>query len=178
MNLKCECGGALRKATLRDYDFSPLSGLPVRLVEVAGYRCTRCKGETLDGAAIEHHLDVLTAEVLKVDRLLLPDEARYLRKRLGLSQKELAERMRVVRETVAAWECGQKALSEQHEYILRSLVFHHERGMSAGAVDAIRDTLSHVGREPLVAREPAPRYEIRDAGLVLKKEKDEGGKDE
>lgn len=122
MKPKCECGGTLKQATLRGYDFSADAGLPVTLARVPGWRCTRCGGETLDGQAIGAALRALALAIVRQPERLTADEARYLRKFLDATQRELASRMGIIRETVAAWECGQTELSPQHDYILRTLV--------------------------------------------------------
>lgn len=136
MPLKCECGGTLRPAKLESFDFSPFAGLPAELRGAPGRRCAACGGETLDGAIISGVLAILTQEVVMLARGLSPQEARYLRKQLGLSQRELAERMHLARETVAAWECGQKPLSPQSDYILRGLVISARRPLPPDLLSA------------------------------------------
>lgn len=123
MSPKCECSGSYREVTLPSYDFSGFAGLPVELRGAPGLRCDACNRVALEGEIINAALLLLTQQILRLQRLLSPDEAKFLRKRLQLSQKALAERMHIQRETVAAWECGQKPLSPQHDYILRGLHF-------------------------------------------------------
>lgn len=119
MKIKCECGGELRPALLRDYDFSAETGLPVTLNKVAGLRCSKCGGKTLHGRAIEAALHLVALEIARGGRLDA-DRARFLRRYLGLTQREPSQRMGIVRETVASWECGQTDISPQHDHILRN----------------------------------------------------------
>ncbi len=123
MSLKCQCGGTFRRVKIERFDFTGAAGLPSELRGAPGLRCAKCGEEALDGAVIEAALVALTQQVLILPSVLAPQEAKFLRKRLQLSQKDLAERMGISRETVAAWECGQKPLSPQHDYILRGLHF-------------------------------------------------------
>lgn len=119
---KCECGGKYKESVVKDFDFTPFAGLPVILQEGPGLRCSKCGDETLDGKVIDGLLDALASEVIKQPHLLNGQQARFLRKRLGLTQGELAERMGLSRrETVADWERGN--ISPQNDYILRALTF-------------------------------------------------------
>ncbi len=125
--IKCECGGEYRLVILRDFDFSPYAGLPAlipRSAQAPGLRCNKCKTETIQGPMIEILLASLAASVIAVPHRLDPAQARFLRKRLSLTQKELADRMGLDRrETVTEWETGAKPLSPQSDYILRTLVY-------------------------------------------------------
>lgn len=158
MPLKCECGGTLRRAKLTSFDFSPFAGLPVELRGAPGLRCDKCKGETLDGAIVNGVLAILTQEVVMLARGLAPQEAKYLRKQLGLSQRELAERMQLARETVAAWECGQKPLSPQSDYILRGLVISDRRPLPSAVLwsDVLERALGQVHTPQKPRKLPQP----------------------
>lgn len=158
MDLKCECGGTLRRVTIKTYDFTGFAGLPSKLHDVPGLRCDKCGEEALQGDVINASLVALTQMVLTLPRVLLPQEAKFLRKRLQLSQKDLAERMGIQRETVGAWECGQKPLSPQHDYILRGL--HFGAQLPAGARPFPQETYEqalgrvHTPAAPLASPEP------------------------
>ncbi len=140
--MKCECGGTLRETILPSYDFSAYAGLPVVLEDVPGLRCDACGGETLPGGVIDFTLDHLAAEIVRSPERLDGPRARYLRKHLGLSQKALAERMGIYRETVAKWECGESEISPQHDYILRGLSVVRLRRFADlwSEIDAVRTT--------------------------------------
>lgn len=125
MKIRCDCGGALRRVTLRGYDFSADAGLPVTLARAPGWRCPRCGGETLDGATIAAALSALTVAIVIKPERMTAEEARFLRKTMGATQRELAVRMSVARETVAAWECGQHPISPHLDHVLRAFALAH-----------------------------------------------------
>ncbi len=153
MGPKCECGGNYRRVELPTYDFSGFAGLPVELRGAPGLRCDACGGVALAGEIISAALLLLTQQILGLQRVLSPDEAKFLRKRLQLSQKALAERMHIQRETVAAWECGQKPLSPQHDYILRGL--HFGAQLPAGVAPFPRDLMEEaLGRVHVADKTP------------------------
>lgn len=139
MNTRCECSGTYRRVKLPSYDFSGFAGLPVELRGAPGLRCDACGAVALEGEIINAALLLLTQQILRLPRVLSPDEAKFLRKRLQLNQKALAERMHIQRETVASWECGQKPLSPQHDYILRGL--HFGAQLPVGAAPFSRDLM-------------------------------------
>lgn len=120
-DLGCECGGELRPAIFDRYDFSGYAGFPLHVLKVPGLRCTKCKGETIDGGVVNTVLNVVVIEIVKSPGRLDSDQARFLRRTLGATQQELADRMGIARETVAKWECGE-AISPQHDLILRVIV--------------------------------------------------------
>ena len=125
MEIRCNCGGTFRATTLKKFDMGKLVGLP-RLVLpwVTGLRCDTKGHETVPGEIIELTRDMLAAEIVaQRETRLAPDPAAYLRRYLGWTQNELAEKMHVARGTVADWERGEDEISPQHDFILRTLVF-------------------------------------------------------
>lgn len=158
MTPTCECGGTYHRVKLERYDFSGFAGLPVELRGAPGLRCDTCNGVMIEGEVISAALLFLTQQILRLPRVLFPKEATFLRKRLQLSQKALAERMHIQRETVAAWECGQKPLSPQHDYILRGLHFgaHLPAGVEPFPRDLLEQALGrvHTTEQPLPTPEP------------------------
>jgi DNA-binding transcriptional regulator YiaG len=122
MMLKCTCGGILKRATLKDFDFRAFAGIPSTLHDARGFRCEACGGETIPGDVINDALRSLVFAIVQMKQLLPGDLARFLRRRLRLSQQEIADRMNVNRVTVADWERGAAAISPQHDFTLRGLV--------------------------------------------------------
>jgi len=122
--IRCECGGTERPVTLTDYDFSAYAGFAVRIEEVPGFRCSRCKTETLDGRIINAVLKILVIEIAQLPFLLPPHLARYLRTVLGDTQEELAVRMGISRATVNRWETGQERIAPQNDLLLRVLTLY------------------------------------------------------
>jgi DNA-binding transcriptional regulator YiaG len=158
MDMKCACGGVYRRVKMERYDFSGFAGLPVEVRDVPILRCNKCGEEEIEGVVISAVLLALTQTILGLPRILSPDEAKFLRKRLQLSQKDLAERMGVIRETVAAWECGQKPLSPQNDYILRGLHFgaHLPTGTRPFPEDIREQALGRVHARAKTSAPPEP----------------------
>lgn len=151
--MRCECGGELRAARLEDYDFTPLAGIPCRLVNAPGLRCARCGWETVTGGVINRVLDGLVVEVAQLPARLTPDLARFLRKRMRLTQQELANRMAIGRETVAKWECGMVEISSALDGNLRMIALSHlldreKDPSSVKRVVAAMRALDHVRTNP------------------------------
>ena len=48
-------------------------------------------------------------------------EIRFLRTEMGLTQDELAERLKVTRKTVSTWETGSSPMDSNAEFVLRTL---------------------------------------------------------
>lgn len=67
-------------------------------------RCPNCGAETLSIPRIAQLHRVLAAALASKPGRLAPDEARFLRKYLGLSTTDLAAYMGVAPETVSRWE--------------------------------------------------------------------------
>ena len=118
----CECGGRLRVATLGEYDFSDYVGFKVTLTNMTGLRCDKCHGETLVGGMVNAALNLTLRRISESPRRLHREEAKFLRRNLGITQEELAVRMGINRVTVAKWECGDEPISPQHDYILRGMI--------------------------------------------------------
>jgi transcriptional regulator with XRE-family HTH domain len=118
--LRCHCGGALRHTSLSAFDFSGFAGIPVTLNDAPGFTCRKCGGKTISGTLIKPILAVVGLEIARLPARLDAGQARFLRKQLGLTQQQLADRMDIDRVTVANWETG-KEISPQHDLILRTL---------------------------------------------------------
>lgn len=121
VRIPCECGGTLKPTTVREFDLTRLMGVSAVLTKGQGLKCDRCHGETLEGTTINGALAALAADVVKQSDRLNAEHARFLRKYLLLTQQELAERMALVRETVADWERGASPISPQHDLMLRAI---------------------------------------------------------
>lgn len=119
--IRCECGGELRPTKFEVYDFSDYVGFKVTVSGVDGFKCTKCGGETVDGALVNAVMNYTIVQVAKSPRLLNGTEARYLRHSLHATQEELAKKMGIDRVTVADWERGSERISPQHDFILRAL---------------------------------------------------------
>lgn len=117
----CECGGRLQPTALESFDFSKVVSLPVTFSDLPGYRCDRCGQTTIEGSLINALTKHVLVMIAKLPRRLTADEARFLRRGLGVTQQELATRMGVVRVTVGKWETTEE-ISAQHDMIIRMVV--------------------------------------------------------
>jgi len=146
MAIQCECGGEYRPARLASYDFTAIAGLPSELRNVRGLQCSKCGDVTLEGRVINAALNVLTLKLVRQSARLAPDQSRFLRKRQGLSQQALADRMGIDRVTVARWESSGE-ISLQHDLILRGMALAHcaKRAKQVNAF-ALVEALSSVHR--------------------------------
>lgn len=121
-----ECGGQVETdaQAVRRYD---MGGLPH--VELHGVEVTKCNGCGKEGVAIPRlgqlHR-VLADGFITQRRMLAPVEIRFLRKHIGLSAADFAQRMGVARETVSRWETGAKPMGALADRLLRLLVVTHQ----------------------------------------------------
>lgn len=123
-----ECGEAMERVVLATFDFTMWAGMPTQLKDAPGYRCAKCKGETLPGAVVNVALMLVALSCIERPHRLTAEQARFVRRSLEITQQELADRMGIARETVAHWECGEREISPQHDLILRGMVIHAING--------------------------------------------------
>lgn len=121
MNTRKEPRDAFKEKLIERYKYE-LLGIPVFVVNAA-IQYTDSDGESYVGIPDEEQLIAAMA----VARCLLPkkltgNEIRFLRKALGLSQKEFAERMEIDPATASRWEGNGQALGGFAEKVLRYLV--------------------------------------------------------
>lgn len=112
---------------LAEYDYSVQCGLPgVRLTGgVTSTKCPRCREEWFAVRKEGQLLQVLAVALLASPRALSGAELRFLRKSCGLSQSQLAERLRKRRETVAERECrDDPRLTEAEETWFRLVILN------------------------------------------------------
>ncbi len=118
--LCASCGNKTKKATfVRGYDLSSWAGLPAKATRMRVCRCSTCGAETVHANDLEATLDALVSTVVHLPKRLTGAEARFLRARLQLTQKQLAERMGINAITISDWERGDRPISSEHDFILR-----------------------------------------------------------
>ena len=126
------------------YDACGLPGLTLVNVEVS--RCPQCGEYEVAIPAIEDlHRAIAGAIVAKRTRLT-PAEVRFLRKLLGWSGTDFAERIGVTPETVSRWETGAAPIGPTADRLLRLMV-----AFTRPIEKYSLDTLKEVAQE-----EPAP----------------------
>lgn len=149
-----ECSARLEPVTLTNYDFSAWAGMHVILKSAPGYRCSGCGGETIPGVVVNASLAAVALAFIGLPHRLPAQHARYVRRSLGITQNELADRMGIARETVAQWECGEREISPQHDLILRGVVIERVHGQHPAAVGMLEKMLPILGA---VRSAPPPR---------------------
>ena len=102
-------------------DVSKLLGLKTVLAQGPVLTCNHCKNFTIASGTLDAVSEVLAKWLVESADRLTKDEARFLRKFMLLTQKELAARLSVARLTVVRWEEA-KQLDYLKSYALRALV--------------------------------------------------------
>lgn len=125
--MKCdECNAQVttERNAVRRYDIGGLPHVTLHGVEVI--RCANCGNEEIAIPRIGQLHRVIAASMVKQRRMLAPVEIRFLRKHIGLSGNDFAQRMGVARETVSRWETGANPMGAVADRLLRLLVLTHE----------------------------------------------------
>jgi putative zinc finger/helix-turn-helix YgiT family protein len=78
--------------------------------------CEVCKNQTVPDASFERIVDALRLEA----KLLTPAKIKGKRKRLGLTQEQLADCLGVAKETVCRWETGGQIQQRAMDKLLRA----------------------------------------------------------
>ena len=129
------------------------SGLPnVTLVDVEVRHCPRCGERTVGIPRVEELHRLLALELARKPERLLPNEVRFLRKYIGLSGVDFAERMRVDPATVSRWERQQEpqAMGPQAELLLRLMAVRDQPVSEYG--DEVLGTAARSEAAPLSIR--------------------------
>ena len=137
--MKCdECGGPVttERNAVRRYDIGGLPHVELHGVEVS--KCASCGLESLAIARIGQLHRVLVQGFVTQHRMLAPVEIRFLRKHIGLSGGDFAQRMGVARETVSRWETGAMPMGAVADRLLRLLVVAHEPTENYAVDDFLR----------------------------------------
>lgn len=138
--MKCdECGGqlAVERDAVRRYD---VGGLPhVELHGVQVTRCTSCGSEAIAIPRLAQLHRVLANHFVNQHRMLASVEIRFLRKHLGMSGAEFAQKMGVARETVSRWETGANPMGAVADRLLRLLVVTNQPSDSYAVDDLLRE---------------------------------------
>jgi DNA-binding transcriptional regulator YiaG len=144
-------GGTYRSESHDLFDLTPYADLSAKIAGMPVKRCSVCGNELVDGAVLERALDMLALTLVAgKEGLLRPREAVFLRKRMGLTQAELAKNMGCNRVTLARWE-STPSISPANDLVLRTVFLADagarmlstpEAGARMAAVDAL-DEVRH-----------------------------------
>lgn len=95
-----------------------------RIPDYHVFRCDKCAEDFVSPKTLKESEKALTDFRRKVDGLLTSDEIKAIRKKLGKTQKELAEMLEVGEKTFARYENGQVTQSRAMDFTLRALNMH------------------------------------------------------
>ncbi|MBX2798202.1 MAG: helix-turn-helix domain-containing protein [Myxococcales bacterium] len=128
----------------------PLRALPtVQLSGIEGQRCTSCGDLKYRVPNMEELFRVVAGLLVHKPERLSGSEARFLRKWLGWSGQDTAERLGFTPETVSRWENDKVLISETADKLLRSLVRVREPIDDYATWDAELSTLAKADPDPL-----------------------------
>lgn len=123
--------------------------------------CPSCGNVSMYGAVLEEIALHLAALILQLPELPTP-EVRFLRKLVGDTQEEFAERLAVVRATVNRWENSDHPITGPDAYAIRSHVFFRLRGASP-AIEASASAFIEPPRRP---KRRSQGYKIEGRSLL------------
>jgi putative zinc finger/helix-turn-helix YgiT family protein len=120
---KCYDCGATMQGTRTYYRYTECGLDSVTLENIFVYRCGTCGAIVPEIPAIGelHHMLVLM--LIKKDKLLSPQEIRFLRKMAGLNGKELSATLGASASTISRWENGSRKISKKADAALRLVCF-------------------------------------------------------
>lgn len=131
----------------------PLRALPtVQITGIEGQRCVGCGDLKYGLPQMEELFRVVAGLLVQKSERLSGPEARFLRKWLGWSGQETAERLGFTPEHVSRWENEKVPISETADKLLRSLVIAREPIDDYAAWDARLGSLAKIDAEPLALR--------------------------
>lgn len=166
---KCErCGGPLVTRTVPEFRNDALIGIPgvVIVNAVEETRCEKCGQLAATGFSdLEGLLAAVAVARVMAPHKLSAADVRFLRKVLGWSSKELAEKLEVRNETVSRWENNKEPVGPTSEKLLRLIVaeFVAEK---APAVEV--DEKSIASMRIRAARPSGKRHEMRFRPVQLR----------
>jgi putative zinc finger/helix-turn-helix YgiT family protein len=96
------------------------SGLPnVYLVGVKYWECDECKKQAAEIPAVEQLMNVIAKAIVMKEGMLVGDEIRFLRKRVGKKQADFADLINNTPEHLSKLENGQLPLQEATDKLIR-----------------------------------------------------------
>ena len=148
--IRCsECGKANLRHKLVNYDVGNLIDMKQVFVEkLPALVCPECGAVSVPGGILEAITLHLAAEILQRSSLS-PLEVRYLRKLIGDTQDEFAQRLGVSRITANRWETGSDYVTGPDAYAIRSHAFFRLRDRDVRTIDGVAAAFT--------SEHPAPR---------------------
>jgi DNA-binding transcriptional regulator YiaG len=131
----------------------PLRALPtVQVSGIEGQRCLACSDLKYGLPQMEELFRVVAGLLVQKSERLSGSEARFLRKWLGWSGQDTADRLGFTPEHVSRWENEKVPISETTDKLLRSLVMAREPIDDYAAWDARLSSMAKADAEPLTLR--------------------------
>ena len=158
-----DCGqpATTERHAVRRYAIGGLPHVELHGVEVT--HCPACGQEEIAIPRLGQLHRVLAEALVTQRRMLAPTEIRFLRKHIGLSTSDFAQRMGVTRETMSRWETGAQSMGPGADRLLRLLVVTHEPSESYAVDDVLRDLTDEPAPADL---SPVPLWNRHDTGWV------------
>lgn len=160
--IRCSvCGKGSLVQKLIDHDVGALLDMKRVVVHnMPALVCTKCGSVNMYGGILDQIALLLAVSILQLQELD-PVEVRYLRKLIGDTQEEFAERLGVVRATVNRWENSSEPVKGPDAYAIRSHAFFRLRDRSP-AIEAVAAAFTTVQPRPRPKRRG---YSIEGATL-------------
>lgn len=130
--IRCSvCGkGTLVQKLLDEHDVGSLLDMKKVVVRnLPALVCSKCDSTTMHGGILDQIAVLLAVDILQRQELERA-EVRFLRKFVGDTQEEFAERLGVVRATVNRWENSPASTKGPDAYAIRSHAFFRLRDRS------------------------------------------------
>ena len=138
------CGGQMKRRR-ENYRYEA-SGLPyVTLQGVEVRRCQKCGETEVAIPAIEELHRAIAGALIRKRARLAPAEIKYLRKSLGWSGTDFAQRVGATAETISRWEHGKMPMGSAAERLLRLMVAT-EAPVSDYRVDVLAQVIGDDGK--------------------------------
>ena len=114
--------GTMVAGRVENYDATSIVGLEdVVLGSAPALVCDRCGHVMFEGRVVDIITRDLARLIIQHAEELRPGEARFLREVIGMTQAELAERLRINRATVNRWETGDDVVGPVQSLALRTV---------------------------------------------------------
>jgi len=150
--------GNLRKRD-RDESFN-YKGQKLIIPNYTVYVCDKCNEELVDEKTINAAEKKLRDFHRKVDNLLTSDEIVAIRKKLGLTQEQLAEKLEISRISIARYESGQLTQGKSQDIHLRLLIENPSCLMSLQSKESL--WMNQLAAKPSVYTPGRkPKYHVR-----------------
>lgn len=151
---RCADCHSMVKGTIDNYHYTECGLQTVTLRDVLVYRC-ECGATVPELPSIDSLHTLIAVDLLKKQELLTGDEIRFLRKMVGLNQKELAKVMGVDPTRPSKWESGGLTIGKDSDRVLRAYCLF---GMVKQMIDASE---SHEVVEVLAASKFIQTIDVR-----------------